>query len=124
MDLAVADVDGQHATGTSLEQAVGETTGRTPGVDRCPLGDIDVELIKCRLKLVAASADKPRSAPQDLDRIRGSHLAARLVSNRTANQYSTSLDRLTGLSPRFDEPSSDEHLIEPLSGHGLSPWRD
>ena len=124
MDLAIADVDGQHTSGTSLEQAVGETTGRAPGVDRCPLGDIDVELIECRLKLVATSAHKSRPAPQDLDRIRGSHLAARLVSNRTANQYSTSLDRLTGLSPRLDKTSSDEHVIEPLTGHGLSPWRD
>ena len=36
VQLAVADVDGDDVTGAALQEAVGESSGRCPGVERQP----------------------------------------------------------------------------------------
>ena len=70
VQLAVADVDGDDVTGAALQEAVGETAGRCPGVERQLSGDVDAERGQRVVELLTAAADEPRRWALDDDRFR------------------------------------------------------
>ena len=65
MELAVADVEGDHVAGAALQQTVGESPGRRSGVERPPTAYIDVEHVECMIELGRAATDEPRGRSGD-----------------------------------------------------------
>ena len=57
IELAVADVERDHAFGASLQQYVGKPTGRRPDVERAPACRIDVKHVESVRELDAAPSD-------------------------------------------------------------------
>ena len=57
VQLPVADVDGDHARGAALQQAVDEAAGGAAQVDRVLAGHVDVQARERRVELVAAARD-------------------------------------------------------------------
>ena len=62
MELAVADVERDHARGAALEQAVGEAAGRRADVEAVPARRVDAERVERVRELLAAARDEPRRA--------------------------------------------------------------
>ena len=83
VELAVADVDGDHVGGAGLEQAVGEPPGRRAGVQAATTGRVEGEAVEGGVQLVAAAADEARAVTQQLDGLRRGHQARRLVGDAT-----------------------------------------
>ena len=63
VELAGADVDGVHARGAALQQAIGEAAGRGADVEADFARHVDAEMIERRFQLQAAAADVPRLCP-------------------------------------------------------------
>ena len=60
MQLAVADVEGDHARGAALEEDVGEAAGRGADVEAVEAGRIDAERVEPVRELLAAARDVRR----------------------------------------------------------------
>src|SRR3546814_4428761 len=58
VQLAVADVEGDHARRAALEQAVGEAAGRGSDVEGATARDLDVEAAQRTLELLSAAANE------------------------------------------------------------------
>ena len=81
VQLAVADVDRDHARGAALEQAVGEAAGRGADVERSRARRVDAERLERVRELLAAARDEPRR-PLDHELDVVGDLRARLVVAR------------------------------------------
>ena len=66
MELAVADVERDHARRAALEQHVGEPAGRGAHVERLSAARVDGRRVEGVRELLAAAADVPRR-PLDLE---------------------------------------------------------
>ena len=114
MELAVADVDGDHAGGAALEQDVAEAAGGGAEVEAVEPGRFDAERVEPVLELLAAAGDV-RGAALDRELGRLVHLLARLlVARHLAGHH----ERLR-LRPRLGEPALDENDVEALL-HGAT----
>ena len=109
MELAVADVERDHARGAAPEQDVGEAAGRRADVDAAQPRGIDAEEVEPVRELLPAARDVLRPTLDDeLGVVR--HLLAGLVV--AANEPGHH-ERLC-LGARLREPTLDEHDVEPL----------
>ena len=109
MELAVADVDREHARDPVLEQVVGEAARRRAHVDRVAPVELDVELLERVRELLAAAGDEARPL---LDRELGvvGHLMARLVvAGHEPGQH-----ECLCLSAALCEPALDQEDVEAL----------
>ena len=109
VELAVADVERDHARGAALEQDVGEAAGRGADVERVTPGRVDAELVERVRELVAAARDEPRR-PLDDELRRFVHLLAGLL---VAVDEARHHERLR-LRAALGEPALDEEDVEPL----------
>jgi len=73
----VTDVDGDDRRRAPLEQAVGEPSGRRPGVEAAQPGGIDAEPVEGTGQLEAAPGDVWERVGPELDRLRVVDLAGR-----------------------------------------------
>src|SRR6476646_1211616 len=95
VELAVADVDGNHARGTALQQDVGKATGRGADVDAVEARRIHAERVEAVRELLAATRDV-RGRPVD-------------------RQLGVLVDLVAGLVVPAHEPGEDKRL--PLRPH-------
>ncbi len=109
VELAVADVERDHARRAALEEDVGEAAGRGADVDAVEARRIDAERVEPVRELLAAARDVRR---RPLDRELGVllDLVARLV---VAADETGEHERLR-LRPRLREAALDEEDVEPL----------
>ena len=111
MQLAVADVERDHARRAPLQQHVGEAAGRGADVEAVEPRDVDAEGVERVGELVPGPRHVRRRLPDlELDVI--VHLLARLrVTLDEARQH----QRLR-LRPRLGEAALDEQDVKPLPG--------
>ncbi len=110
MQLAVADVERDHARGAALEQHVGEPAGRRADVEAVEPGDVETERVERIRELVPGTRDVRRRR-LDLERRVLVHLLAGL---RVARHEPGHHERL-GLRARLGEAALDEQHVEPLA---------
>ena len=109
MQLAVADVDREHARDAVLEQVVGEPARRGADVDRVAAVELDVELRQRVRELLAAAGDEPRPLLDgELGVLR--HLVPRLVVAR----YEPREHERLGLRAALRQAALDEQDVEAL----------
>ena len=113
VELPVSDVEGYDVASTSLEQAIGEPTGRGPGIEGTPTDDIDVECRESRLQLFATSADESRRLTDDLHRLTRPDEPRRLVGDGAANGHAIGGDQFSGLPTARGQASPDQFDVEP-----------
>ena len=114
MQLAVADVDRDHARGAAPEQDVGEAAGRCADVEAVESGRVDAERVERVRELVAAARDVLRAARDR--QLRGLvDLLSRLVVARDEPGHHQRLR----LRSRLREAALDEEDVQPLPGHAL-----
>ena len=112
VELAVADVEGDHTRCASLEQNVGEPAGRRADVEAVEPVDVDAEQVECVCELVPGARDvRRRRNHLELD-VRRDLLARLGVSGDETCEH----ERL-GLRARLGEPALDEHHVKPLLRH-------
>ena len=90
-------VDGHHLDGASLEQTVGEPTGRRADVDASTAGQVDPERIERALELLPSSPDEAGRRRQDLDRIGQCNEPRRFLGDRPVDGDLARIDPATGL---------------------------
>ena len=103
MQLAIADVEGDHPAGAALQQAIGETPGGGSDVEAVELSDLDSEHVEGVSELLAAAGDEPRRS-RDVEHDGLVHLRARL---RVAGDEPGHHHRLR-LRAALGEPALDE----------------
>ena len=109
VQLAVADVERDHARRAPLEEDVGEAAGRGAHVDAIETGRIDAENVEAVRELLAAARDVRRWLLYvELGVL--VHLLARLV---VASHEPGEHERLR-LRARLREPALDHEDVEPL----------
>src|SRR5581483_5513919 len=111
MQLAVADVERDHARGATLEQHVGEAARRGADVDRIEAGDVETERVERVRELVSRARDVRRGC-LDLELGVLVHLLARLLVPR----HTTGHDERLRLRARLREAALDEEDVKPLLG--------
>ena len=109
VQLAVADVDGDHARHAVLEQVVGEAAGGRADVDAVAPVELDLELLERVRELLAAPGDEAR---RPVDRELGvvGHLVAGLV---VAGNEAREHERLR-LRAALRQAALDEQDVESL----------
>ena len=114
MQLAVPDVERDHARGPALEQAVGEAARGGADVQAVPARRVDPERVERVRQLLAAARDEARRA-LDLQSRRVVDLLSRLVVARHEARHDEGLR----LRPALGEPSLHEQDVESLPGHDV-----
>ena len=114
----MADVDGVDAGGPTLEQAIGEATGRRPRIEGTAAADKHGEAGQRRIELQSASAHEGRGRAEDDHRLVGRNEARRLVRGCTRDEDAAGGDRRLGLVPAGEEAPSHELGVEPAAGAG------
>ena len=110
MELPVADVDGQHACGARLKQAVREPPRRGAHVRTVPPLDPHPERVEGVSKLFSAPGDEPRR-PLDTELGGlGDELPRLVVPGNESRQH----QRLR-LVPALRQASLDQENVEPLA---------
>src|SRR5581483_8450832 len=112
VELAVADVERDHAASARLQQAVGEAPRGGAHVDAVPAPRVDAERLERVRELLASARDEARR-PLDCDRLPLVHLRSRLVVPRDEPGEHHRL----GLAARVRQPALDEQHVQPLLGH-------
>src|SRR2546428_4573232 len=112
VELARADVHGVYARGATLEQAVGESAGRSADVQADTSGHLDLEAVDRVHELLAPTAHVRGASPQ-LDSRPGRHERARLVPALAADEHVTREDLPGGLFTAVHQPLADEHPVDP-----------
>ena len=112
MELSVADVDGDHARRTGLQQAVREPAGGRPDVRAVTAGDVDVERGKRIRELLSPARDEARRLLHGQLDVVGDLLARLRVSENAPGE-----DERLGLRARLREPALDEDDVEALLRH-------
>ena len=116
VELAVADVERDHARGAGLEEAVGEAAGRGADVETVLAGDVEAESLERGSELLAAARDEAR-ARGDLE-LRA--LLDLLAGLRVPLDAPGEHERLR-LRAALGEPALDEQHVQALLGaHGES----
>ena len=112
MQLAVTDVERDHAGGPALQQDVGEPARRCAEIETVEPGRIDRQHIERVLELESRAGDVRRRS-FDLEQSRLVDLLAglRMAANETGHHQ-----RL-GLRPALGQAALDEQDVEPLSDH-------
>ena len=109
VELAVADVDGDHARDPVLEQVVGEAARRRPHVDRVAPVELDVVLLERVRELLATAGDEARPL---LDRELG--VVGYLMSRLVVAGHEPGQDECLCLSAARCEPALDQKDVEAL----------
>src|SRR4051794_14956742 len=112
VELAVPDVERDHARGAALQQDVREPTRRGPDVEAVPPRRIDRERVQSVGELLAPAGDiRRRRRHRQLGRL-VDLFAGLLVPRHEAREH----ERLR-LRPALGEPALDEQDVEPLLRH-------
>src|SRR5919204_1653888 len=109
MQLAVADIESDHASGAPLEQDVGEPARGGADVEAVAAARIDLERVERVRELLPAARDEPRRR-LDLERRGLVHLRPRLL----VPGHAPGEDERLRLGPALREPALDEQDVEPL----------
>src|SRR5690348_8162777 len=119
-ELAVTDIDGVDALGTTGQQHVGEAAGRSPDIKRDLVVDRDVEMIE-RVYELDPAAGNPRmvASLERQRRIRGEALAG-LIYPAPGAADEPGEDQRLGLGAAFNKTLVKEELIGPsfFGSHG------
>ena len=121
VELPVANVDGDHAGGTALQEAVGETAGRGADVEDVGAGCVPAEVLQHAVKLVAGAGDEARQIPYG-ELVGRRHLLARRPGRLAVDGDEPGENPGLGLRAGRREPTGGERLIEafpPRSRHQL-----
>jgi len=112
MELAVADVERDHARRAALEQAVGEAAGRRAQVEAVLAFGVDPERVERVRELLPAARDESR---------RGAHLELDVVGDLLARlcetRHETGEDERLRLRAALREPALDQHDVQALLRH-------
>ena len=109
MELAVADVDRDHATRTRLEQAVGEAARRGADIRAVAPFDLDGERCQCGGELLASARDE-RRGPLDAQL----HLVVDLLPGLVVARHEPGENERLGLAPALGQALLHEEDVEPL----------
>ncbi len=115
--LAAADVDGEDAGGSVLEEAVGEAAGGRAEVDGGEAGGVDVESLESVFQLVTAAADEAFGGVE-ADGVLGAEAASGFIGGVSVDANGAGEDEALGFFPGLAESEVDEGLVESL-GPGL-----
>jgi hypothetical protein len=113
MELAVADVERNHAPGARLEEAVGEAPGGGAHVETVAAAGLDAERLQCVRELLAAAGDEPRR-PLDVQLGPFVDLSPGLVVPRDETGENERLRLASGLG----QAALDERYVEPFLDPG------
>jgi hypothetical protein len=118
MELAVADIERDHARRSCLQEAVGEPAGRRTEVEGSRAVDRDREAIERGGKLLAAARDEARGLALELDRLRGVDETRGRVGATPGDEHPPSADGFHRLTSACEQPSAHELGVEsPALGH-------
>jgi hypothetical protein len=120
VQLPVADIDGDHAQGAALQQAIGESAGGSANVQAVEPAHIDLKTCKSACELVAAARDELRSLAANAHFRVGRDPRAGLLDGRIVHDHVAGEDQRLRLVARFGEAIVDESLVEPNTGRGAS----
>ena len=115
VELTVTDIDGDDAPRPTLEEAIGEPTGRRASVECDKTSHIDAELVEGGVELVAASADEA-AHPDEGDWLVSSDEAAGLEGRCTGNGHEPGIDDVVSLGAAAGESPAHELGVEPAAG--------
>ncbi len=113
VQLAVADVERDHARRAALEQDVGEAAGRGADVDAVEAGRVDAEPVEPVRELLAAARDVRTAVSCTVSSASSSTWCPGLV----VAGHETGHDERLRLRPRLREPALDEEDVEALPRH-------
>jgi hypothetical protein len=119
-ELAGADVDRDDLGGTTLEQHLGEATGRGAGVQR-PAGHLKIEIVERAGQLVSAAGDI--AIDNDLDQVRRLDPLGRPGHHVVVNSDQTGIDHVLSVAPGADQPAVHELAVQALTAVGPSGHR-
>ncbi len=123
MQLSVTDIECHHVGCATLQQAVGEPTGRRPGVQDPEPGDVDPERFERGVELLAAATDEARRGTLDHHGIGRVDQASRLVGDCSVDQDQPRFDRPRRLGPARHQPTADQVGVKPLTPRHRLPLR-
>src|SRR5581483_11473079 len=109
VELPVADVERDHAPGSTLQQHVGEASCRGAEVERVEPAHVDAEGVERVRELVPGAGDVRR---RRLDLERGTLVD--LLPRLRVSGHATGHDERLGLRARLREPALDEQDVKPL----------
>ena len=114
VELSMADIEGVHAGGSVLQQAIGEAAGGCAEVQADLAGRIDFEMLQRGLQLEAAPANESR-AREDFDAAGCGHALAGLLRFAVIDQNLAGHDEGLRFFPGIGQTAVQEQEVEPLA---------
>ncbi len=122
MELAPPHVHAHDRGRAGLQDAVGESAGRSPDVEHLRAAQVEAESLQGGLELFAAPADEA-GRTQDLDLGLGGEFPPGLVQPLGAAAHPAGHDQRLGLGARRGQAAGDQQFVKSELGHGISVGR-
>ncbi len=122
--LPASHIDRDHLARTSLEQAVGEPTGRRAGVEGAEAPHVERECVEGGIELLAATRHEAGRRTGEANGFLGTHKPGRDPGWAPPHGDATGRNRFGRLPAAADQPAPDQLGVEPTAhGSGFAPER-
>ena len=115
------DIYRHHPGSTSLEQAIGKTTGRGAGIECHLVADLYREMIESGVQFVAPPASEARRWPGNEHGVGGGDLARGLLRHRPPDQHSARSHQSLRFGSAGYQAPVDQLNVETFFGTQLRP---
>jgi len=117
-ELVGSDIDGVHADGSALEQAIGETAGGGTDIHTDPAGRVDLEGVESTLEFQATAADETLLF-LDLERGVRRQLRAGFVDDAVPGTHFPGEDEALRLLAGITKATGNEKGVNPVFFHAM-----